>query len=47
MTGPDGISFILYHKFWDVIKGDICNMFMRSMPGEGALQETGAHSLDE
>jgi hypothetical protein len=26
-TGPDGLSFLFYHKFWDVIKMDILHMF--------------------
>ena len=25
--GPDGISFLFYHKFWDVLKKDLVNMF--------------------
>jgi hypothetical protein len=25
--GPDGLSFLFYHKFWDIVKGDIMNMF--------------------
>jgi hypothetical protein len=25
---PNGLSFLLYHKFWDTIKGDIMNMFL-------------------
>jgi hypothetical protein len=24
---PYGLSFIFYHKFWDVVKGDILNLF--------------------
>jgi hypothetical protein len=27
VPGPDGLSFLFYHKFWDVIKGDILKMF--------------------
>jgi hypothetical protein len=25
--GPDGLSFIFYHKFWDLIKGDLVALF--------------------
>lgn len=25
--GPDGLSFLFYRKFWDVIKVDLCRMF--------------------
>jgi len=25
--GPDGISFMFYHKFWDLIKSDLVDMF--------------------
>ena len=25
--GPDGLSFIFYQKFWDIIKGDLVSMF--------------------
>jgi hypothetical protein len=25
---PNGLSFLLYHKFWDTVKGDIMNMFL-------------------
>lgn len=24
---PDGLSFIFYHKFWDLIKGDLVDLF--------------------
>lgn len=25
--GPDGMSFMFYHKFWDIVKGDLISMF--------------------
>jgi len=32
--GPDGISFVFYHKFWDLVKGDLVNMFNEFFSGE-------------
>jgi hypothetical protein len=26
-TGSDGISFLFYHKFWDVLQKEVVNMF--------------------
>jgi hypothetical protein len=31
---PDGLSFIFYQKFWDVIKGDLVEMFDDFYKGE-------------
>jgi hypothetical protein len=25
--GPDGMPFLFYQKFWDVVKGDLVNLF--------------------
>jgi len=25
--GPDGLSFMFYHNFWDLIKSDLVDMF--------------------
>lgn len=25
--GPDGLPFLFYQTFWEVIKGDLCKMF--------------------
>jgi hypothetical protein len=32
--GLDGISFVFYHKFWDLVKGDLVNMFNDFFNGE-------------
>ena len=32
--GPDGISFVFYNKFWDLVKGDLVNMFNEFFSGE-------------
>jgi hypothetical protein len=26
-SGPDGLSFMFYHNFWDVIRGDLMDLF--------------------
>jgi hypothetical protein len=31
---PDGLSFMFYHKFWRVIKGDLLEMFRNFHRGE-------------
>ena len=32
--GPDGISFVFYQKFWDLVKGDLVKMFNDFFNGE-------------
>jgi hypothetical protein len=32
--GPDGLSFLFYQKFWELIKGDILAMFEDFYKGE-------------
>jgi hypothetical protein len=32
--GPDGISFMFYQKYWEVIKGDFLKMFEDYYKGE-------------
>lgn len=31
--GPDGLSFMFYQKFWDIIKEDLCNLFFDFQTG--------------
>jgi hypothetical protein len=33
-TGPDDISFLFYHKFWDVLQKEVVNMFNDFFRGE-------------
>jgi hypothetical protein len=28
--GPDGFPFLFYHKFWDLLKGDLVALFETS-----------------
>lgn len=32
--GPDGLPFLFYQKFWDIVKADIINMFLDFHKGE-------------
>jgi hypothetical protein len=32
--GPDGLSFLLFQKFWDIIKNDIVRMFQDFHTGD-------------
>jgi hypothetical protein len=32
--GPDGLSFIFYQKFWDIVKSDFCTMIHAFQEGD-------------
>lgn len=32
--GPDGLPFLFYQKFWDIVKGDLCRMFYALYEGK-------------
>jgi len=33
-TGPDGLPFLFYHKFWDIVKADLVNLFTEFFKGD-------------
>ena len=33
-TGPDGLPFLFYLKFWDIVKADLVNLFTEFFKGD-------------